>query len=72
MSHCAEGICKRWRTGEVLGQILGELQIKLFENKMLIFQGNLLEAAIEEGANQTKGCSLVGRRGLVFLEVGHD
>ena len=62
----------RWRTGEVLGQILGELKKKkkkknYLKIRLIIFQGNLLDAAVEEGANQTKGC-----RGLVFLEVGHD
>ena len=45
----------RWRTGEVLGQILGKLQINLSKIRLIIFQGNLLEVAVEEGANQTKG-----------------
>ena len=45
----------RWRTGEVLGQILGKLQINLSKIRLIIFQGNLLEVAVEEGANQSKG-----------------
>ena len=68
--HVKIGRLYRWRTGEVLGQILGELKKKkknYLKIRLIIFQGNLLDAAVEEGANQTKGC-----RGLVFLEVGHD